>query len=247
MKPGEKFQQFTKMETKVDMGTLPGMEMKTATGAEFEALEGDGSVERLKMTYLDLNTDFKFGVSGVDKRSDSMMKATNKKIIGKSVVLNINESRVVQVSGFEEVQNDISDTLPKRMFTPEAVNTLFGYMFAIYPGKPIKKGDSWRRQSTMTVMNMKMNVNTTYTLARVSEGVAEINASGTMDVSADSAPGPAPLTVEGKHTGKYRIALRDGHITGGSFSMNLEGKMTGAMGTGGMIMQGKQVISDKPF
>ncbi|RYG44652.1 MAG: hypothetical protein EOO01_19110 [Chitinophagaceae bacterium] len=247
MKPGERFQQFTKMETKVDLGTLPGMEMKTATGAEFVVLEGDGSVERLKMTYLDLNTDFKFGVSGVDKRSDSMMKVNNKKLIGKSVVINVDDSRVVQVSGFEEVRDDINDTLPKIMFTPEAVNSLFGYMFAIYPGKPVKKGDSWRHQSTMSVMNMKMNMITTYTLVKVEADVAEIKASGTLAASADNAPGPAPVSVEGVHSAKYRIALNDGHIQGGDFSMELEGKMSGAMGTGTMKMRGKQVISDKPF
>ena len=249
MTPGDKFHQYISMKTTMEMGSMPGMKMATETGAEFEVISADKNGGVLKMTYLDMNTDFNFGTSGVDRRTDSLMKAANKLVSGKSILLTVNNSQIEKVSGFDELQTDSTLATSKRMFTAEAINTVFGYMFDIYPGKAVKKGNSWRRESVLTIMNMKMNILTTYKLSDVQNGVAEIEAEGTISLApkADKSENFAKMNVSGKHNGKYSIKLDDGTIKNGKYEMTLEGKLSTQAGVGAVTIKGTQLISDKPF
>lgn len=175
------------------------------------------------------------------------MNETTKHMVGKSIIMTIKNKKVVDVSGMDSViaPDEASRAMMEKMFSAESLNQSFGMMFNIYPDKPVKIGDSWDAENEIEMGSMKMKVKTTYTLAGVKDGLAELTVNGTINSKGSMTQGGMDMNMDmkGSQKGRMYLKLETGYINKGNYDMNIDATMD-AMGQKiPMTLKGKYSIT----
>ncbi|MFT3981605.1 MAG: DUF6263 family protein [Ferruginibacter sp.] len=230
---GDKFSNNILMDMQVTttvMGMSQEVKMKMDMGSDFEVLDSNASGKLLKMTY----TRMKMGMNmannpGIDM--DSIMNAATAGIIGKSITITLKDNKVVDVTGMDSILTQAHDSssrmMIEKMVEKENLNQTFGMMFNIYPEKPVKVGDSWEKENEFQASMMKMKVKTTYTLAGVKDGIAELTINGKIDSKGSMNQGNMEMTMDMKGTQKGRMGVKteSGYIDKGNYDMDVDANM----------------------
>jgi hypothetical protein len=154
---------------------------------DMQVVDDKAGLKTLKSTYkridmaMDMGNDQKLEFSS-EKEVDAMdfMQLPSRmfKIVkGKSFMMQVNEEgEVVSVTGFDKIGEAVANeaNLPEEMkpilrqnfqqrFNDDAVKQMFSQSFEIFPNKPVKIGDTWKKDATL----MKQDISTTYTVKNI--------------------------------------------------------------------------------
>jgi len=229
------------------MGMNQQMKMIMDIGSHFDVLDSSTAGQQLKMTYTNMKMKMDMAMKAPNVNTDSIMDEATKGIVGKSLVLTIKDKKVTDVKGMDSIgaADEASRAMMEKMFTPESLNQTFGMMFNIYPDKPVKIGDSWDADNEVEMGSMKMKVKTTYTLAGVKDGLAELTMNGTINSTGSMEQGGMEMNMDmkGSQKGRMYVKLETGYINKGNYDMNIDATMD-AMGQKiPMTLKGKYSIT----
>jgi hypothetical protein len=154
---------------------------------DMQVIDEKAGLKTLKTTYkridmtMNMGNDQKMEFSS-DKEVDAMdfMQLPSRmfKIVkGKSFLMQVNEKgEVVSVTGFDKIGEAVVSEagLPEEMkpmlrqnfqqrFNDDAVEQMFSQSFEIFPNKPVKIDDSWKKNANI----MKQDISTVYTVKNI--------------------------------------------------------------------------------
>ena len=235
---GDTFNHTIKMNMLMNtavMGQSVNMNMKMESANSFEVMNADSLNKELKMTYNNLHMSMDMGkLNQAAVNTDSIMNSSTKGVIGKSVVFMLSkDNEIISTSGFDslmtnESQSEASRQMIKKMFSKEQLNNLFGMMFSMYPGKPVKVGESWTSKTVVNIADIDMKVNVKYTLIGVKNGLADIDVDGVIDGKGEmnkSSGVPLEIAMSGTQKGTMTIKMTDGYLQNGAYKMDIKADM----------------------
>ena len=217
------------------MGQNFDMKTKMDGTMDFNILDSSASGNHIQVTYAKMVMSSEMGgIKGMPAtNTDSISKMQSKNIEGKSIILTLSkEKKITDVSGFDSVlngsnQNEEVTKMMKQFFSKESVNSMFGYLFNIYPDQPVRVGDSWKKQMTMNMAGLEMTIDYTYTLTDVKDNNANIKIDGVikgkgkMKVMAVEVDGK----MDGSQKGTMAVNLDNGYLGDGNYKMDLKADM----------------------
>lgn len=144
------------------------------------------------------------------------------------------DGKVIDVQGTEALAKKLAGASPieketlKSFISKEALKSTIEQSFNIFPDKPVKAGDSWKK--TVAVESpYKMQLDNSYKLIKVENGLAyldiatTISSNGAQKMSANGMEMSMDLTGEQK--GTITVDEQTGMIKGSDILQNLKGKM----------------------
>jgi hypothetical protein len=234
MNKGDTFHQHIKMDMnmKMDaMGQAVNMKTNMDMGVTFEVTDTSSTGKELKLTYTDMHMAMDMG-SLQAGNMDSLMNTNLGKIIGKSLLLELSPSNeITEVKGFDSIMisssSEADRKMTEKMFSKEQMTNMFGIMFGMYPGKPVKIGETWTSKSTVNIANIDMQINITYKLAGVKNGLADIDVAGIIDGKGDMKQNGMSIgmSMSGQQHGMLTIAMDNGYMQSGSYKMDVKAEM----------------------
>jgi len=234
---GDTFNHNTRMNMQMNtaaMGQSVDMTMKMDAFVNFEVLNNTSGNKELKMTYTNLHMGMDMGkMNTANVNTDSIMNVSSKKMVGKSILMELSPTNeITGVKGFDSLMaaNDNDEAtrqLAEKMFSKDQMNNLFGMMFSMYPGKPVRVGETWTAKTKVNVANIDMKVNIKYTLVGVKNGLADIDVDGIIDgKGAMSTAGNAiDVAMSGTQKGMITLKMDDGYLQNGAYKMNIKADM----------------------
>lgn len=155
---------------------------------DMQVIDEKNDLKTIKTTYKRIDMTMDMGNQKMEfsseKKVDAMdfMQMLSKMfgiIKGKSFTMQVNsKGEVVSVSGFDKIGEAVVNemNLPEDMkpmmrqnfqkqFNDDAAKQIFSQAFEIYPNKPVKVGDAWKSNSTITAL--KQEVTTVYTVKNI--------------------------------------------------------------------------------
>ena len=196
---------------------------------DMQVIDEKAGLKTLKITYkridmaMNMGGDQKMEFSS-EKEIDAMdfMQLPSRmfKIVkDKSFFMQVNEKgEVVSVTGFDKIGEAVVSEagLPEEMkpmlrqnfqqrFNDDAVKQMFSQSFEIFPNKPVKIGDSWKRSSNI----MKQNISTVYTVKNIKG--SRVFLTGASKIKSDDGKS------SGTQTSKLIIDSRTGLMIDGAF------------------------------
>lgn len=196
------------------------------------------SFDKIKMSSMGMNFDAE------SKDTTGPLGIVNKMLAGmkgSEFMFTINEhGKIGSVSGMEAMMEKMmssfgpeAQTVAKEVgkgFTDEQFKQTIEQSFNMYPGKPIKKGDTWSGVMNTNQNGMQMKTDNTYTLEEVSGDEAKVKV-----VSKISSEDESKATINGTSEGIMVYDLKTGMPKTG----DMKGKMDMKIKQGGQEMPAK--------
>lgn len=231
---GDQFNHDLDMNVKSEfaaMGQAITMNMDLKGGTKYEVTGVTDDLKDLTLTYTKMNVsaDMKGGGQSRSFSSDKV----NKGIVGKSVVLKINnKNEITDVVGFEDAMwGDSTDMQTreqmKKMFSKEQINGMLGLMFNLYPDHPVRVGDSWEKEYDASVSGFKMKMQATYTLESVKNGIANVKLDGKYKGKGTLEMGVMnmEMQMDGGQKGNIAVGLDNGYVKDSDVKMDIDATM----------------------
>ncbi|MCE5339845.1 MAG: DUF6263 family protein [Planctomycetaceae bacterium] len=117
-----------------------------------------------------------------------------------------------------------------KMFNEDQVKELTGNMMNMYPAEPVAIGDSWYDTKSMNFM-MPIDIDTTYMLKGVKDGIATIDMVSKMDMGDSSKPividpnNKMSMQLAGTINGTSEVDVKTGMTKKTDMTMNFSGMM----------------------
>jgi len=233
---GDKFSQ--EMDTKLDMsfdmmGQPMDMNMTMNGLLDFEVLGDSAGLKEVGMTYTQMKMGMKMKAMGIENITDSIMDKATGRIVGKTVLMQLNEkNEIVSTNGFETLtDNEALDEATReqmnKMFSKDQMNGMLGMMFQMYPVKPVKIGDSWETETNTSMAGIAMKIKGKYTLTSVKDGVAFIAMEGKFSGKGNMDQGGVAMEMDmdGTQKGTVNIGLTDGYLKDSDYKIEVKGAM----------------------
>src|SRR5262249_43494309 len=158
------------------------------------------------------------------------------------------EMKVLRVEGRDEfvkrliAANEQLKPLLSQILTDEALKQMADPAFSVLPGRPVKKGDTWERKTTLN-MGPIGSYDCTYKytfdgLAEKDKNIANIKVDSTLKYIAPqgSPPNAFPFQIvkadlaSKDGTGQIQFDIAKGRVVTSGLSMNMDGNITISVG-----------------
>ncbi len=256
--PGDSFKQDMDMLMTTNVETM-GFKVENEMGMKmlmnFEVLGDTAGLKKIRMTYEDAKMSMKLkGVPGADEmNTDSLMNISSERLKGKTVTLLVNaNNEVVDVQGFDQfLENENLDATTqlqvKKMFSKEQMNSMFGMMFQLYPEKPVRVGESWDKNISTSIADIKMTMKGKYKLKAVSNDIATIDIVGDFSGKGKMSQGQMDMNMDlkGSQDGQMNVGLKDGYLKDADYKLDMKGEMNAMGQKVPMEIKGKYMIKGK--
>ncbi len=172
---------------------------------------------------------------------EKMMTGIFSAIVGSEFQLKIKPNgETCDVRGISEMMNKMKGAMQadaqsqavgnviEKMFDENQIKELTGNMMNMYPVEPIAVGDSWYDTKSMNFM-MPIDIDTTYMLKSVKDGVATIDAVSKMDMGDTAKPiaidpnNKMAMQLSGTINAASEVDLKTGMTKKSDITMNFSG------------------------
>ena len=203
-------------------------------------VDDKNKVKTVKVTYKRIDMSMDMGMGGQKLEFSSEKKVEESDFMqmpsrmfgvikGKSFTMKVNDrGEIIAVEGFDKIGEaivaemkvpDAQKTMMlqnfKQQFNDKAAKEMFSQAFEIFPGKPVKVGDSWKKTST-PIGGDDMSSVTTYTVRNIAGGKVYLDVNSKIDTGDEGSAG--------SQTGKMVVDAATGLVQDAS----LTNKITGA-------------------
>lgn len=186
----------------------------------------------------------------------------NKAMTGTTLNMKMNkEGKIISITGFEpiyqRVQKAIGATLKdpaqkaqfseglKKSFNEKTISEQFSKNLLLLPKNGVKVGQSWTKSENLSP-NGNLKLTTTYTLAKVENGIAEIRTKGGVPPKSEKMTREGitqSMTLQGTQTGVLKYDAVTGWILTGTENMTTTQKETVSDGKQSQSMTQKSIIT----
>jgi hypothetical protein len=188
-----------------------------------------GTISKIAMTISaggqNINYDSDEPVDTSDAVNSTFAKVMSP-IIGSQFefIMNAN-GKVGYVHGINEMAQKMKDQAPSDdvasgmagAFNEESFKQNLQQSFGLYPGKPVKPGDTWKGTTNTTSNDIDLKMNNAYKLESVSHNVATVKVSSTI-----SSPSSESITnMSGSYNGTVQFDIPTGVPVNGDIDMIL--------------------------
>lgn len=241
-KQGEKYDAITNTKSSIKqsmMGQEMVIDMNYDVNMLYEVVKAAENTS-LNMTYDKLEMDMSMMGQNIKMSSDDPDNSNdaNKPFKalkgGKISVIVSPDGKVVDIQGAEDLANRIGDASPaeketlKAFVSKDNLRSMTEQSFGLFPGKPVKIGDSWKKAMTIE-SPYKLTSDNTYKLIKVENGLAYIDVNGIVSTGGAQkmTANGMEMTVEltGDQQGTMSIDEATGIIKEFNVAQNLKGKM----------------------
>lgn len=268
-KPGEKYLYTTQVSQNINAtvnGMNSGMEQSMLMEMIYVYEGEEAGNKKLKITYdhVSMNLNTAMGPVQYDSRKPGSIASTDmafmNNLIGKSFIIVVAPNGdIAAVDSLDALVNSLSANEDANVrsslesqFSDTTIRMMMQNSFDMYPGKPVKVGESWSKKSVMAMgsFNINVNVENTYTLKSVDGGKATIALASAMSLPAtdmSSATGtPTQIQMSGNQEGTMEMDIATGQILSGKTTQKITGNISGGQSipisiTGDMTISSKKL------
>ena len=217
-------------------------------GMFYEVLQDSGNIFSVKITYDKLHivlkkTDTEDQVYDADNAAESFdqMDQLLSNIKGTSITVTLDsKGNIINTSGSKEIMNRVMASmssgdpqmkakvqeLVSRLTGPAFIDETLKESFKIFPDSGLYVGDSWKKQSTQSA-DMKFDVNSTYTLTSLDDGIAKIEIEGKISNPKNTTATFMGYNVEsdlgGEQEGEFKADMESGLLLHGKTNISIKG------------------------
>lgn len=185
-----------------------------------EAAEGNSKMEvvydLMRMEIKSMGKTIKMSSEETNTESQAFRDMVNKPF---SMTVSP-QGKVVSIDGWEDI--DKSGTM-KADDMKQSMETSLN----IFPDKPVKVGDTWKKEASMTMQMFKLNMSSTYTLTEVKGNTATISMDSEIKMGQDNkaAANGMNMDLKGTQKGKIDVELNTGMSLSGTITQEIKGEM----------------------
>ena len=253
MQKGSKFDYAMNMDMNMKqsmMGKEMTMKSKITMGYFFEVTSDSAGWKTVAATIskiaMDMNAgdmSMKFDTDNPSADTTGPMAMAGKIFSGMKdgkFTFTINENgQIGQIQGFNEIlqQSITAANIPNADMVIQSMGKSFDenqfrqnlqQSFNIYPGKPVKPGESWTKNTTLNNSGMILKMDNTYTLESVTGNDAMIKVASKITSGMDSSSiSNFKVNMDGSMSGDMNYDLSNGLPKQGSMDMKVIMKVTG--------------------
>ena len=210
--------------------SMMGQEIKIDAKQKAEPM----SKEEMKASPMDF---LKTAFSGIIGKKFNMKVDTSGKILEVTGFDELLQSMIAGMSVDAEMAQAMEASL-KNQFNPEKITETFSPMFNIYPGRPVKVGDSWERNYSLSGPTAA-KYTTTFTVKSFEGDKVLLDTKTKIEQLKIDGEGEAMnLKLEGKQSGIMQVNLKNGLVIDSDLTQDFET-------SGGMKMTMKSKIKMK--
>ncbi|PSK94395.1 hypothetical protein B0I18_101550 [Taibaiella chishuiensis] len=258
-KPGDKYLYSTDVSQTINTMGMSGMQQKVVMDMIYEVTASEAENKKLSITYdhIQMKSTTPMGAMEYDSRSGKKgenMLSFMDSLIGKSFSITLApDGSIVKVENLGEMMSALpGDAATKaelqKQFSDTAIRQMMQNSFDMYPGKPVKVGESWHKQSKMGVSGFNINMDNTYTLKSITNGKATVAVVSEMKLPAtEMNQGGMQMKMEmtGKQDGNMEVDIATGQIISGKTHQVINGKINVGGQEMPMDIAGDIIISSK--
>lgn len=230
----------TKMTTEQ---SAMGQTLKTTNNmlmeSTYDVKDGENGNKAITVTYDRLSMELQNALvhMSYDSRdsngSDSSLKHLTK-MLGKPFTMQVSpQGEVLRVDGLSEIINSMDDSAKLALggtFNDSAIRSMMQQSLNIFPDKPVRPGDTWKKtyQYDMSVMGMK--IDNEFKLLSVNNGTAKvevkskITGGGTM--GGDEQMKGMQMDLAGEQKGSMDVDVATGLISDGRLEQTVKGNIS---------------------
>jgi len=236
LKPGTKYLYSIENNQNINMG----MEMQQNMLMEYiyDITSAEGHNRKMSVTLDHIKIDGKMMGQNMSYDSKDPNSATNNPLaaagssIGKSFSVTVSPGgEIIKVEGFGDLMKEAD---PQGQGMPQQLNDstikkMMGATLDMFPGKPVKIGESWIKNTTMDVQPFSMAMEIKYTLKSVADGKANIDVSTSIKVNpagqADPRMKDVKIDLSGTQSGTVIVEIESGQLLSGDIKQSITGKI----------------------
>lgn len=232
------------------MGMSMDMSSNTTFGFEFYVEDVDeNQIATMDVTFKDIA--FKANVAGAPGAAQSIVYDSKKQttptdpaakafaaMVGKSYKMKLaSNGRIEEVQGLKEILSSVASLVDagsavsfEGLIDEKSIQQSMSLMFDIYPGKPVRIGDTWTKKDSIAMGFLNLEVAGTYSLQARSEGMSTVEVASTIKMKPGGVfPGAgmmdATVNMSGTQKGTFVISEDSGWIKEGAITQNISGYM----------------------
>ena len=134
----------------------------------------------------------------------------------------------VQSMDLPEEQRDKMRQQMSQSFSEGQMKETFSQGFSVFPDKPVKLGDSWKRNVTKSTSGIAMNQEVTYTVKEINANTVVLSLTGDITSSKDNGATVTKIDdMSGDLKGTMEMDRSSGMIHVGNMDMNMKVKAMG--------------------
>ena len=194
----------------------------------------------------------------------SMFRRIFSGMLGKSFKITIGPTgSIVDVSGVEEMITNMINGFPgsdeekekmkaqlSQSFNKEQVKQTFAQAFNLYPDKPVKIGDSWKKEVELGMKGMSNTQDITYKVKDITSSTVVLDLKGEIKTSRggvhpDSTATAPAMDMNGSESGTITLDRTSGMATSGDIDMTMKGSVDMKGSKVPMDMKGKITLTNK--
>lgn len=183
-------------------------------------------------------------------------------MLGKTFQVTLSPSGEIQnIAGLEDIVTGMTNNLPgdeqdkagmkdklNESLNQQQIRQAFGQVFNLYPDKPVKIGDHWKREVALGIKGMNSNQAITYTVSDITPDKVVLDLKGEIRSSTDKqltdSTNKLPV-MNGSEAGTISIDRTSGLATSGSIDLNIKGEITLQGKKSPVDIKGKIIIGNK--
>jgi hypothetical protein len=247
LQPGSKY--LYTLDTKMSMEqSAMGQTMKTDNDmtmeTTYDVAGAEGNNKRLTVTYdriamrlknpmADMSYDSRDSAGG-----DPSLRNMNNILHKPFSMVVTNQGEILKVEGLSDIINSMGDTTAAGMevrkqlsstFNDTAIKSMMQQSLNIFPDKPVKPGESWKKTYTMNMSIMNLKIDNEFKLTSVTNGIAHL------DVNARISGGGAmtgeemknmQINLGGDQKGTMDVEVATGLVTDSKLKQNIKGDIS---------------------
>ena len=255
-----------KMATGLDMAYTYKIALDHADSSGNQVLNSTIDAIKFKAAVMGMSMGYD-SKEVIDTSHQDAMSGMFRKIfsgmLGKSFKITIGPTgSIVDVSGVEEMITNMINGFPgtdeekekmkaqlNQSFNKEQVKQTFAQAFNLYPDKPVKIGDSWKKEVELGMKGMSNTQEITYKVKDITSSTVVLDLKGDIKSSegahSDSTATAPAMNLNGSESGSITLDRTSGMATDGDIDMTMKGSVDMKGSKVPMDMKGKIKLSNK--
>lgn len=248
LQPGSQYLYTTDMKMGMEQSAM-GQTIKTQQDMTMESIfdvaAGSGEDRRITVTYDRIAMSMKNSMMSMNYDSKDPAKSDEKMammgaMLHKPFTMEVsNQGEIKKVEGLSAIINSIGDTTSTegaqmrqqmaQTFSDTAIKNMMQQSLNIFPGHPVRLGDTWKKTYSMSVGPMNMTINNEFKLASVSGNTAHLDVNAKIrGGGAGSSPEMKNMSInlDGDQKGTMDVEIPSGLVTESKMKQTIKGDIS---------------------
>jgi len=257
---GDQYLYTSHVEQEIDY-TEAKVQQEVTMEMIYEMKAEEGQNNKLNITYkrMDMNTTTPLGSVSYNSDTDSTAEQSDLAALGAIInqsfdIIIAADGSIVRVEGLDSMMAAMSSVegaqqaALSQQFSDSSIRNMMQSSFDMYPGHPVKPGDTWTKNTTLNMSGMSISNESKYTLESVVDDVATIHVASTMSLPKNQMSGQGvaiEMEMDGTQNGMMTVSISTGQVLTAETIQEISGKMKAAGQEMPMKIKGKVSVKSE--